>query len=172
MLYGMSMKWKTAVDEVPDNLEPSAFEDWLWKREKLELNAAGQLAGLRNRSTFPSFTGLPADYAPDFYETSDIRPPRPRRHWCFLGEITEHFTLLMLQLQLQDVDGNTVPLIFYTERQGRELAPRQYQEGYTVAVLYARQHVFAHDGPGIRHEFPGTINVRPIVPFGLIHVRN
>ena len=33
-LYGISMKWRTTVDEVPHGLEPSDFEDWLWKREK------------------------------------------------------------------------------------------------------------------------------------------
>jgi len=33
-LYGISMKWRTTVDEVPRELEPGDFEDWLWKREK------------------------------------------------------------------------------------------------------------------------------------------
>jgi hypothetical protein len=33
-LYGISMKWRTTVDEVPCGLEPGDFEDWLWKREK------------------------------------------------------------------------------------------------------------------------------------------
>lgn len=30
--YGMSMKWKTALDEIPQGLGPNDFEDWLWKR--------------------------------------------------------------------------------------------------------------------------------------------
>ena len=33
-LYGVSMKWKTKVDEVPEGLETSDFEYWLWRREK------------------------------------------------------------------------------------------------------------------------------------------
>ena len=33
-LCGISMKWKTKVDEAPQGLEPSDFEDWLWRREK------------------------------------------------------------------------------------------------------------------------------------------
>jgi hypothetical protein len=33
-LYGMSMKWKTAVDDVPQGLDSKEFEDWLWRREK------------------------------------------------------------------------------------------------------------------------------------------
>jgi hypothetical protein len=44
-LYGISMKWRTTVDEVPHRLEPSDFEDWLWKREKPK--HPGQLADLR-----------------------------------------------------------------------------------------------------------------------------
>ncbi|ESZ98022.1 SET domain-containing protein 5 [Sclerotinia borealis F-4128] len=32
-LYGMSMKWKTAVDDVPQGLDSKEFEAWLWRRE-------------------------------------------------------------------------------------------------------------------------------------------
>ena len=31
-LYGLSMEWRTTVDEAPRGLDPSNFEDWLWKR--------------------------------------------------------------------------------------------------------------------------------------------
>lgn len=30
--YGMSMDWKTKLEEVPQGLGPKDFEDWLWKR--------------------------------------------------------------------------------------------------------------------------------------------
>ena len=43
-LCGISMKWKTKVDEVPQ-LEPSDFEDWLWRREKPK--QPGQLVDFR-----------------------------------------------------------------------------------------------------------------------------
>jgi hypothetical protein len=33
-LYGLSMKWKTDVDDVPQGLNSKEFEDWLWRREK------------------------------------------------------------------------------------------------------------------------------------------
>lgn len=33
MLYGTSMKWKSAADQVPTGLGSADFEDWLWKRE-------------------------------------------------------------------------------------------------------------------------------------------
>jgi hypothetical protein len=35
-LFGVLTKWKTKVDEALQELEPSDFEDWLWKREKLK----------------------------------------------------------------------------------------------------------------------------------------
>ena len=71
-LYGISMKWRTTVDEAPRGLEPSDFEDWLWKREKPK--HPGQLADLRSRATFPGFIDLPDenDVDLDFYESSDI----------------------------------------------------------------------------------------------------
>ena len=52
------MKWKTKVDEAPQGLEPSDFEDWLWRREKPK--QPGQLADFRNRGDFPGFNDLPA----------------------------------------------------------------------------------------------------------------
>jgi hypothetical protein len=35
-LYGMSMKWETAVDDIPQGLDSKEFEDWLWRREEPE----------------------------------------------------------------------------------------------------------------------------------------
>jgi hypothetical protein len=69
-LYGLSMKWKTSVDEVPEGLGATDFEDWLWRREKrTKPELLGQLADLRNRDRFPGFTGLPIiNGDPDFYE--------------------------------------------------------------------------------------------------------
>jgi SET domain len=79
-LYGISMKWKTKVDEAPQGLEPSDFDDWLWRREKPK--ALGQLANLRSRATFPGFIDLPDenDIDPEFYKSSNTGPYRPRRY--------------------------------------------------------------------------------------------
>ncbi|KAF2438447.1 SET domain-containing protein [Karstenula rhodostoma CBS 690.94] len=30
--HGMSMKWATTVDEIPQSLDTPSFEDWLWRR--------------------------------------------------------------------------------------------------------------------------------------------
>ncbi|KAF8852703.1 SET domain-containing protein [Acephala macrosclerotiorum] len=162
-LYGISMKWKTTVDEAPRGLEPSDFENWLWKREKPKL--PGQLADLRNRATFPGFIDLPGehDVDPDFYESSDMVTYRPRRRWWLLGEIVDFSSLLLrLQMEIEDVDGRKIPLFFYTDDRGSELAPAQVQKGYTVAVLYAQRHAFMFCEPGIRHEDPRMIKIFPL----------
>lgn len=158
-LYGMSKKWKTAMDDIPQGLNPDEFEDWLWRRDKPK--RPGQQADLRNRATFPSFAGLPGEnFAdPEFFEKSDGSTYRPRRHWLFLAEIADFANLTRLHMEIADVDGNTVPLFFYTEGRGNELEHTQIQKGHTVAILYAKRHAFMFDDPGIRHEVPRYIKV-------------
>ncbi|KAI1660272.1 hypothetical protein F4813DRAFT_387134 [Daldinia decipiens] len=161
-LFGISMKWKTKVNETPQGLEPGDFEDWLWKREKP--NHPGQLADLRSRTNFPGFIDLPDENGvdPDFYERSNIGTYQPRRHWCFFGEIVDFASILRLQMEIKDVDGTTIPLYFYTDSRGSELAAGQVQKGYTVAILYAERHVFMSGETGIRHENPPLIKIFPL----------
>ena len=158
-LCGVSKKWKTKVDEVPQGLEPSDFEDWLWRRKKAK--QPGQPADFRNRATFPGFNDLPHEnhIDPEFYASVDKFIRRPRRHWLFLAEIVDFGTLLRLQMTLRDVDGMTVPLFFYTEGRGSELEPSLVQKGYTIAIFYAEFHAFAFSEPGIRLEEPTNIKV-------------
>ncbi|KAI0858172.1 hypothetical protein F4860DRAFT_486977 [Xylaria cubensis] len=158
-LYRATMKWKTNVDEVPQGLEPSDFEDWLWRREK-----PNGLGNLRRRANFPGFIDLPDENAIDmeFYKISNTGSYRPRRHWCFLGEIVDFATLIRLQMEIKDVDGTTIPLFFYTDNRGNELDPEQVQKGYTVAILYAERHQFMSFEVGIRHEDPRMIKIFPL----------
>ncbi|KAF2703701.1 hypothetical protein K504DRAFT_443597 [Pleomassaria siparia CBS 279.74] len=160
--YGMSMKWKTKLDDVPRGLGPKEFEDWLWKRRKEA--APGQLADLRDRETFPSFNNLPdeRDLESDYFECRDMANRRPVRHWCFLAEILDFHSFIRLQMEVQDVDGGTVPLFFHTNLRGGELAQSQIQKGYTVAILYAVRHSFMYCEPGIRHEDPQMIKIFPL----------
>ncbi|KAI9763487.1 MAG: hypothetical protein M1840_000501 [Geoglossum simile] len=150
-LYGMSMKWKTAVDEVPQGLDPKEFEDWLWRGRSQN--------GLDSRTTFPGFIDLPDenDVSSGFYASSGESNYRPRRHWLFLAEIVDFAALLRLQVDIKDVDGMAVPLFFYTDGCGSELAPSQVQKGHTIAILYAQRHAFKFSEPGIRHEEPTNI---------------
>jgi hypothetical protein len=77
-LYGSSMKWKSAVGDIPQGLSSQDFDSWLWRREKPQ--PPGQPADLRNRSTFPSFIDLPHEKNIDlsFYASSDGSTYRPR----------------------------------------------------------------------------------------------
>jgi hypothetical protein len=158
-LYGVSMRWKTKVDEVPQGLEPSDFEDWLWRREKPK--QPRQPVDLRNRLTFPGFDDLPHEnyIDPEFYASVHSSTYRPRRYWLFLAEIVDIGTIIRLQMTIKDVDSMEVPLFFYTEGRGNELEPSLVQKGYTIAVLYAEVHAFAFSEPGIRLEEATHIKV-------------
>jgi len=157
--YGMSMKWKTMPDDVPQELGPRDFEDWLWKR-RIE-NAPGHLGKLNDREAFPSFNELPNehDFESDYFEGGTLGSRRPRRHWCFLAEIMEFTSLVRLQMAVRDLNGTVLPLRFHTDRRGGELALSQIQKGYTVAILYAVRHDFMYSEPGIRHENPRMMKV-------------
>ncbi|PMD66901.1 uncharacterized protein K444DRAFT_689202 [Hyaloscypha bicolor E] len=113
-LYGILIKWKTAVDDIPQGLDPKELDDWLWRREKPK--RPGQPADFRNRATFPGFDDLPDenDVSPEFYTSSDGFTYRPRRHWLFLAEIVDFRTLVRLQMDIKDIDGRTIPLSFRT----------------------------------------------------------
>ncbi|KAJ5117804.1 SET domain-containing protein [Penicillium atrosanguineum] len=156
-LYGMSMQWKRAVDDVPNALGSTEFEDWLWKREASP--RSGAQVGLYNRATFPAFSGLPEDRGVDMrlYRGSG----QPRQHWCFLAEIVDFEFLARLHMEISDVDGRKIPLFFYTEGRGSELEPARLRRGYTIAILYAQQHAFMFDEPGIRQEDPARVKVKP-----------
>ncbi|KAH8714618.1 hypothetical protein BGZ61DRAFT_505397 [Ilyonectria robusta] len=157
--YGLSMKWKTAVSEIPKDLTPEEFEDWLWRRQKPR--QLGQPVNFRDQAVFPSFMNLPdeTDADPIFYESRDGLTYRPRQHWCFLAEIVSFDTLARLRMNVKDVDGKTVQLIFYTEGRGSEMAPSQIRNGYTIAILYAQRHAFSILETGIRHEEPVKLKV-------------
>ena len=159
-LYGFSKKWSTTVDAIPHELERSDFEDWLWKREKPK--RLRQQVDLRDRATFPAFNELPDenDIDPDFYESSNKGYYRQEYHWCFLGEIVDSVSLHHLEMEIKDVSGGKIPLHFYTDGRGSELTPAQAQRGNTVAIPFAKRHVFKFGEPGIRHEDPRMIKVR------------
>ncbi|KAF1954354.1 SET domain-containing protein [Byssothecium circinans] len=162
-LYGLSMKWKTLLDEVPQGLRPNDFEDWLWRREKPKKHDhLEQLVNLRNCEIFPSFDALPRSESDlNWYEEVD-GTYQPLRYWCFLGEIVSSTTLLHLELELADIVDKKIPLHFNADSGGNEMAPARIQKGHTVAVLYAKRRVFMHRDPSIRHEDPEMFKVFPL----------
>ncbi|KAI0203282.1 hypothetical protein F4808DRAFT_467377 [Astrocystis sublimbata] len=163
-MYGWSTKWTTAMDEVPSGLEQDALEDWLWKRSVPQRE--GQPADLRNLSSFPGFDDLPTDHDAAtmslFEDSVGDGPESRRRHWCFLAEIVEYASLFRVQMDIKDVNGKTLPLFFYTEDRGSELAPADIGKEYTIAVLDARRHAFMYDKPGIRLENPRLMKIFPL----------
>lgn len=135
--YGMSMVWKTSLDEVPQRLRPKELEDWLWKRDNRI--AQGQLADLRDRLTFPSFSDLPDEREMEskYFEYGDGISPRPVCHWCFLAEVQDIESSVRPRMTIKDADGMIVPFSFHIVHRGKELAKFQIRPGYTVAILYA-----------------------------------
>lgn len=152
------------MDDIPQGFDPKEFDDWLWRRQKPL--PPGRPADLRNTMTFPGFTDLPNENDVDleFYTSSDGSTYQPRRHWLFLAEIVDFATLLRLQMDVEDVHGTKIPVFFYTEERGSELAPSQVQKGFTIAILYPQRHRFLYSEPGIRHEEPTRIKVRLQLP--------
>ncbi|KAG6249530.1 hypothetical protein E4U23_002085 [Claviceps purpurea] len=137
-LHGFSMKWKTAVEDAPQGLGPTDFEDWLWGRQ-----IPDGLAG---------FAVLPYQYQLRIIKGASSK----KRHWYFLGQILRVEHLQHLVFSLRDMHGKERPLHFCTNERGRELTNSQCQEGYTVAVIDAVQDAFEagdfETQPGIRLE--------------------
>ncbi|KAF9768899.1 hypothetical protein IL306_013747 [Fusarium sp. DS 682] len=129
--HGMDSKWKTAISDIPTDLDPVEFENWLWRYESL---CDIQLANLRTEEQyFPSFKDLPwdNDLSLDWY--------RERQ---------------------DDRAGNELPIAFYTEGRGAEFSPSRLQVGNTVVIFYAAKHIFLDMTIGIRHEEPKYLKAR------------
>ncbi|KAG6299771.1 hypothetical protein E4U45_004312 [Claviceps purpurea] len=152
--YGFSMEWKTAVDDIPQGLDPNDFENWLWKRQIPK--SQGQPKSLTAQSFFSRFVDLP------FTRGFGANGPSQKRHWCFLGEILERKYVLHLGLKIQDIRGDQIALHFYTKGRGKELTPKQYERGYTVALLDSLQYLFKDGDFGIRLEDPRMIKIFPL----------
>ncbi|KAM0421208.1 hypothetical protein ACHAPT_010928 [Fusarium lateritium] len=157
--HGMSSKWRSSITDIPTGLSDDDFELWLWRQRKpSEL----QLADLRSESTFPAFEELPVDNSVgvEFYETTDGGYSyRPRKHWAFLGEITDMDALFRVRLIVEDKNGQKLPVLFYTEQRGIELDHSMLEVGNTVVILYPEMHGFLDMSVGIRHENPEVLKV-------------
>lgn len=128
-----------------------------------KLPESQQYANFRNGETFPTFASLPGDSYIDlaFYDTADGFSFMPRKHWCFLAEITDVEQLIRVKLTVRDKAGATLPVAFYPDGRGTVFAPwQQLRPGYTVAILYAHQHDFLDFTRGIRQEDDCAIRVR------------
>ncbi len=156
--YGMSKKWETRVDEVPQLLDPAAFEDWLWRRNE----TTRRLTGFRDRKHFPGFYDLPGtiNSGSEFFNCADLAKRQPVRHWCFLANI-ENFALFDgMRLVVRDVDGMQVTvLLHFNDKRSKEVYA-WLRKGSTVAILYAMRSASMFSEPIMLLENPQMMKVR------------
>ncbi|KAL1597895.1 hypothetical protein SLS60_008383 [Paraconiothyrium brasiliense] len=155
--YGMSMRWKTSMEEIPLELHPQVFEDWLWMRR--EESPEGRLTDLRDLATFPSFSDLPdqSHCESDYFDCSDVATRRPARHWCFLAEIQDVLGFSPLHVVVKDVNGVVLPLLVYTGPTGDQFSASKIRRGYTLAILYAVRHTTIFRKPWIHLKKPKMV---------------
>ena len=139
------------------------------------------LTSLRDEQAFPSFSQSPhendAPYA--YYRKRGDGVYAPKRHWCFLGEITDTLVFNRLCLWVKDRRGGVVPANFHLEQSRpfirvftpgmsnfpvhRNVPESLTNKGNTIAILYAQQHNFFDGTVGFRIEEGDQVQVRPIL---------
>ena len=159
-LHGMSMRWKSNTNAVPQTLPEKEFEKWLWQKSVSRKEIG--IANLMDRTYFPVFGGLPHEdnIDLDYYDSENGFHYTPRKHWCFLAEVVAISHFLRLVLLVRDMAGQEVSVHFYTDGRGMEQSISRVQPGNTIAILYAHQHAFLDLSTGIRQEEISTIRVK------------
>ncbi|KAF1826792.1 uncharacterized protein K489DRAFT_377241 [Dissoconium aciculare CBS 342.82] len=112
-------------------------------------------------SYLPTFKVLPTEHDLDlrYYESSNGYSYQPRRHWCFLAQITDVNAFMRVGLSVKDQEGVEIPVWFYTEDRGFDYLSSSVREGQTIAILYAERHAFMFDSIGVRVELRDTVKV-------------
>ena len=111
---------------------------------------------LRNSVHFPKFRDLPEDDTINevYYRLGKSGIYEPKRHWCFLGEITNNessqWKILRNATKVRDVDGNIILVAFYPEEGTVDF--NEFQIGSTLCLRYASSHQFMDLQFGIRQE--------------------
>lgn len=168
-------EWASPFDDVPVGRSEQELERWLWahvttttttvetpSRSSKEAPPQQQIAtikmaNLRDMTHFPTWSNLPNEQ--DLF-TNPYHGASPKKHYCFLGEITEHFTLIRLQIHLRDLSRTAViPLFLRTPGRETEVPQGLCKKGNTVAVLYPFQHDLMAGDTGIRLEDEELIKV-------------
>lgn len=125
---------------------------------------------LRNGLHFPSFRSTPHenDIDESYYTIQPNMVYHPKKHWCFFGEIKSLSNFNRLRLEVQDSNGDVIPVAFHMQRPGmRIFTPDmtvyseiqkynvKFKVGHTFAYLYAQQHDFLDGSCGFRIEEEG-----------------
>ncbi len=94
----------------------------------------------------------------EFYKDDGTGVLQPRRHWCFLVEVTECVPWLRPTYFAKDVDGGQVFIAFHTEDRSPGIM-RDCKVGDTLAIMYANSHAFMDGKVGIRVEDDDSVHV-------------
>ena len=122
---------------------------------------------LNNKTAFPNIQNLPWEnevplrYYPEYGGS-------PIRHWCFLGEITQHIGFGRITVRVKDRAGKETTLAFYPETDEDVKGVKdiqEYQIGHTIAVLYPCRRQFLDMSTGIRLETMSNHEVKRICFF-------
>lgn len=135
---------------------------------------------LQDEQAFPSFRECPHEnevpYASAYYGRREDGTYAPKRHWCFLGEITDQMVFNRLRLWVKDKKGEVVVAHFHlgTPQSGRVFTPGMSNfpvhpnvpqsladKGNTMAILYAHQHDFVDGSTGFRIEDADLVQFFP-----------
>ncbi|KAF9442706.1 hypothetical protein P691DRAFT_810223 [Macrolepiota fuliginosa MF-IS2] len=114
----------------------------------------------KDKKLFPPFIRLPYDndYNVEFYEANRAGILQPRRHWCFLAEVTECISWIRPAYFAKDVNGDKIFIAFHTDDRSPEIL-RECQVGDTFAIMYANSHAFMDGKVGIRVEHDDSVKL-------------
>lgn len=124
--FGFSTRWKTTEGDIPLAEVQFTFEDWLWKKDDNVIRPS-PLADLHDYHTFLGIGGLPTEGLHDieYHEEVPSNRGKPRRHWCFVGQIMENAVPEdYFELRIKDVDEHMTFAVFH---EGRTHAAKRYK---------------------------------------------
>ncbi|KAK2033374.1 hypothetical protein LX32DRAFT_635307 [Colletotrichum zoysiae] len=108
---------------------------------------------------FPEFEKIDPEYgliSRPFYDIDD------GDHWCLFGEITDVSLPIRVRLVVRDRENQSFVVAFYPDNSDRpklNSLARKLKVGYTIAIVYPRQHQFMDGTEGVRVEDLHTCHV-------------
>ena len=116
---------------------------------------------LRDQKHFPPFSHLLGenDVDDNYYCTDDGYSFQKKKHWCFIGEITNddesQLAFFRNRILVQDIEGRSdIPVAFYPNPSHNRMFFdfKDLQKGSTLCIRYAERHWFLDLSEGFRVE--------------------
>ncbi|KAF9005123.1 hypothetical protein BDQ17DRAFT_378232 [Cyathus striatus] len=148
-------------------MQLALLPDYLGEDEVDDLDKAeNNSTDLRNQNFFPPFLGLPGEheFRPGWHMRNIFSGLcRPRKHWCFLAEITgRQFWPIRPMYMVRDIEGDEWLVAFHLDDRSQfPVIEQTYKAGYTIAVMYAEGHIFFDGNVGLRIEHMDAVRVLP-----------